>query len=140
MIYFITQANTQKKPFDDARLQRALRLLIDHKEFRDHWATTWFGRGRYSAIFATSTADTWDLTEDEYGKLLEFKDPKDDAIKKLSTLLSAAGYTKDKPLKFTLSGTNTNGYQNEMVQLAQAQYQEVQPGRARPGPQVLRDC
>jgi len=127
-IYFISQAQTQKKPWDDARLQRAMRLLVDHKEFRDHWATTWFGRGRYSALFGTATADVWDLSEDEYGKYLEFKQPKDDAIKEAVQLLSAAGYTKDKPLKFTLAGTSGNGYQTEMVQLAQAQYKKGSQG------------
>jgi len=127
-IYFITQAQTQKKPWDDPRLQRAMRLLIDHKEFRDQWATTWFGRGRYSAIFGTATADVWDLSEDEYGKYLEFKQPKDDANKEAVQLLSAAGYTKDKPLKFTLAGTSGNGYQSEMTQLAQAQYKKGSQG------------
>jgi peptide/nickel transport system substrate-binding protein len=131
-IYFITQAQTQKKPWDDTRLQRAMKLLIDHKEFRDHWATTWFGRGRYSAVFGTATADVWDLTEDEYGKYLEFRYPKDDANKEAIQLLSAAGYTKDKPLKFVLAGTNGNGYQAEMVQLAQAQYKQGSQGALDP--------
>jgi peptide/nickel transport system substrate-binding protein len=131
-IYFITQAQTQKKPFDDARLQRALRLLLDHKEFRDDWAATWFGRGRYSSIFGAATADAWDLSEDEYGKYLEWKQPKDDAIKEAMSLLSAAGITKDKPLKFTLSGTNTNGYQTQLVQLAQAQFKKNSQGALDP--------
>jgi len=131
-VYFITQAQTQKKPWDDARLQRAMRLLIDHKAFRDDWAPSWFGRGRYSSIFAAATADAWDLTEDEYGKYLEWKQPKDDAIKEAISLLSAAGITKDKPLKFTLSGTNTNGYQEQMVQLAQAQYKTNSQGALDP--------
>lgn len=131
-IYFITQAQTQKKPWDDARLQRAMRLLIDHKQFRDDWATAWFGRGRYSSIFGTATADAWDLSEDEYEKYLEWKEPKDDAIKEALSLLTAAGITKDKPLKFTLSGTNTNGYQEQMVQLAQAQYKKNSQGALDP--------
>jgi len=131
-VYFITQAQTQKKPWDDARLQRAMRLLIDHKAFRDDWAATWFGRGRYSSIFSAATADAWDLTEDEYGTYLEWKQPKDDAIKEAIQLLSAAGITKDKPLKFVLSGTNANGYQEQMVQLAQAQYKTNSQGALDP--------
>ena len=42
------------------------------------------------------------------------------------------GITKDKPLKFTLSGTNTNGYQEQMVQLAQAQYKTNSQGALDP--------
>jgi peptide/nickel transport system substrate-binding protein len=131
-IYFISQAQTQKKPWDDTRLQMAMKLLVDHKEFRDHWATTWFGRGRYSAVFGTATSDVWDLTEDEYGKYLEFKYPKDDAYKQAVQLLSAAGITKDKPLKFTLAGTSGNGYQSEMVQLYQAQLKSGSQGALEP--------
>jgi peptide/nickel transport system substrate-binding protein len=131
-IYFITQAMTKKKPWDDARITRAMRLLMDHNEFESAWATSWFGRGRQSACFSSATADVWDLSEDEYSKLLEWKPAKDDAIKEALSLLSAAGFTKDKPLKFTLSGTNANDYQAAMVQLAQAQYKKNSQGAVDP--------
>ena len=37
--------NTRAKPMDDARVTRALRLLIDHDEFATAWAEPNFGRG-----------------------------------------------------------------------------------------------
>jgi peptide/nickel transport system substrate-binding protein len=118
--YFIVQAMTKKKPFDDARVTKALRLLVDHQEFRTGWAEVWFGRGRSSAIFAAAS-EPWDMTEDEYSHYLEWKQPKDDAIKEALSLLNAAGFNKDKPLKFTLSGSNGNEYQLASAQLMLAQ-------------------
>jgi peptide/nickel transport system substrate-binding protein len=120
--YDIAQASVQKPPFNDARVPRALRLLMDHDELKKSWAEVWFGRARYSSLFAAATADSWDLTEDEYRKYLEWKQPKDDAIKEALSLLAAAGYSKDKPLKFTISGTNGSDYQPPMVQLTQDQF------------------
>ncbi|HTE86610.1 MAG TPA: ABC transporter substrate-binding protein [Dehalococcoidia bacterium] len=119
--YQIMQAMVQRKPFDDARVSRSLRLITDHDEWNS-FLEEWFGRGRYSSIFAAATAEAWDLSEDEYRKYLEWKQPKDDAIKEALSLLSAAGYTKDKPLKFTISGTSAIDYQRAMVQLLQAQF------------------
>ena len=120
--YDIAQASVQKPPFNDARVTHALRLLMDHDEFKKSWAEVWFGRARYSSLFAAATADAWDLTEDEYRKYLEWKQPKDDAIKEALSLLNAAGYSKEKPLKFTISGTSGSDYQPPMVQLTQDQF------------------
>lgn len=119
--YQIMQASVQRRPFDDPRTARALRLLTDHDEWKS-FLETWFGRGRYSSIFAAATAEEWDLSEDEYRGYLEWKQPKDAAIKEALTLLTAAGYSKDRPLKFTISGTSGIDYQRAMVQLAQAQF------------------
>jgi peptide/nickel transport system substrate-binding protein len=130
--YDIMQAMVQRRPFDDARVTRALRLLIDHDEFKTAWAEVWYGRGRYSAVFAAATADSWDLTEDEYRKYLEWKQPKDDAVKEAISLLGAAGFNSDKPLRFTISGSNTNAYQSAMVQLAQAQFKRNSQGAVDP--------
>jgi peptide/nickel transport system substrate-binding protein len=118
--YQISQAMVQRPPFDDARLPKALRLLTDHDEWKS-FLETWFGRGRYSSLFAAATAEAWDLSEDDYRKYLEWKQPKDEAIKEGLALLSSAGYSKEKPLKFTISGTSAIDYQRAMVQLAQAQ-------------------
>ncbi|HTE85385.1 MAG TPA: ABC transporter substrate-binding protein [Dehalococcoidia bacterium] len=126
--YDIIQANVSKPPFNDARVTRALRLLVDHDEFKTQWAAVWYGRARYSAVFAAATADSWDLSEDEYKKYLEWQQPKDNAIKEALSLLSAAGITKDKPLKFTLSGTNGSDYQVPMSQLLQAQLKRNSQG------------
>ena len=46
--------NTQRKPMDDARVTRALRLLIDHDEFNTAWAESHFGKGGYGSIFPTA--------------------------------------------------------------------------------------
>ena len=119
--YTLTQAMTRKKPWDDPRVTRAMRLLIDHQEFKQAWGNVWYGRCRYSAIFAGGTADNWDLNEDEYSKYLEWQQPKDAAIKEALTLLAAAGFSKDAPLRFTLSGTNAQPSQQASVTLAQAQ-------------------
>ena len=129
--YEIQQAMTKKKPFDDPRVTRALRLLTDHGEVQKTWALTWFGKGRDSVCFAAGTADTWDLTEDEYTKQLEWKSPKDDAAKEALSLLSAAGFTKDKPLKFTISGLNLD-YHQASVQLLQAQFKRLSQGAVDP--------
>jgi len=120
--YEVIMANVTRPPFNDLRVTTALRLLIDHEEFKTAWADVWFGRARYSDLFAAATADTWDLTEDEYRTHLEWKQPKDDAIKEALTRLAAAGFTKDRPLKFTISGTNGSDYQTPLAQLAQAQF------------------
>lgn len=55
-----TTPNTRIKPFDDARVTKALRLLTDHHEFKTAWAETWFGRGRYGS-FLPSSLDMWDF-------------------------------------------------------------------------------
>jgi len=118
--YQIMQAMVQRKPFDDPRVPRALRLLTDHDEW-NKFLEVWFGRGRYSSIFAAATAEAWDLSEDEYRKYLEWKQPKDGAITEALSLLNGAGFSKDRPLRFTLSGTSAINYQEAMVQLLQAQ-------------------
>jgi peptide/nickel transport system substrate-binding protein len=120
--YEVIMANVTRQPFNDFRVSSALKLLIDHDEFKTAWADVWFGRARYSDLFAAATADEWDLTEDEYRKYLEWKQPKDDAIKEALSRLAAAGFTKDKPLKFTISGTNGSDYQTPLAQLAQQQF------------------
>ena len=137
--YAIVQAHTKKKPFDDARVTKALRLLIDHKEAETAWADVWFGRGRDSTCFASGTADNWDLTEDEYQQHLEWKPVKDDAVKEALSLLSAAGFTKDKPLKFTISGLSLD-YQQASAQLMQAQFKRLSQGVVDPDLKVYESA
>ncbi len=97
--------NVNTKPMDDARVTRALRLLMDHDELVKSWSGVQFGKGGYGSIFPPALS-TWDLTDDEYRQHLEWKQPKDEAAKEALSLLAAAGFTKDSPLKFELIGNN----------------------------------
>lgn len=137
LAYGQTQANTHRKPFDDPRVTRALRLLLDHDEFKTGWANNWWGRGRYSVCFAAATADVWDLSEDEYRQHLEWKQPKDDAIMESLSLLAAAGFSKDKPLKFTLSCAGGNAPETASGQLTQAQFRRNSQGAVDPDLRVV---
>jgi peptide/nickel transport system substrate-binding protein len=123
--------NTKIKPFDDLRVTRALRLLLDHNEFKTSWAEVWTGRGKYTSLFPTAFGDS-DLSEDEYGKYLEWKQPKDEAAKEALSLLSAAGITKDKPLKFSILFQANNQSITAGVQLLQAQWKKFSQGALDP--------
>jgi len=118
--------NVKAKPMDDARVTRALRLLTDHDEWISSWAQNLFGRGDHGSLFPP-VMSAWDLTHDEYTKLLEWRQPKDDAAKEAISLLSAAGYTKDKPLKFTMIA-NTGQQGQAETALVQAQWKRWSQG------------
>ena len=118
--------NTTVKPMDDPRVTRALRLLIDHDEFISGLALNVFGRGSYCSAFPPALSN-WDLTQDEYKTKLEWKQPKDDAAKEAASLLNAAGYTKDKPLKFEVL-INANPQGTTGAQLMQAQWKRLSGG------------
>jgi peptide/nickel transport system substrate-binding protein len=119
--------NTKTKPFDDVRVTHALRLLIDHSEFKTAWAEVWTGRGRWGSLFPTAFTD-WDLTEDEYAQHTEWKQPKDEAVKEALTLLSAAGVSKDKPLRFSILFQSNNQSITAGAQLLQAQWKKFGQG------------
>lgn len=97
--------NVKAKPMDDARVTRALRLLMDHDELVNAWSTVQFGKGGYGSIFPPALS-AWDLSDEEYRQHLEWKQPKDDAAKEANSLLAAAGFTKDNPLKFEMLCNN----------------------------------
>lgn len=130
------QANTQKKPFDDPRVPQALRLLVDHQEAVSAWAENFFGRGRMS-IALPAALESWDFSEQETAaKFVEFKQPKDDAVKQAMALLGAAGFSKDNPLQFTVTGLNVADWAQKEPELLQAQLRRlgqnvVQPGALR---------
>ena len=124
--YTLLYPNTKQKPFDDARVRRALRLLIDHDEVIDAWAKVWFGKGGYGSIFPTAFT-AWDLSQDEYKTKLEWQQPKDAAAKEALSLLGAAGYTNDHALKFTLTTTATPTTQAG-AQLIQAEWKRLSGG------------
>jgi ABC-type transport system substrate-binding protein len=123
--------NTKVKPFDDARITHALKLLVDHTEFKTAWSDVWFGRSRWGSLFPTAFTD-WDLTEQEYAQHLEWKQPKDDAAKEALSLLGAAGYTRDKPLRFAVLFQSNNQSITAGVQLLQAQWKKWSQGAVDP--------
>jgi peptide/nickel transport system substrate-binding protein len=123
--------NTKTKPFDDLRVTHALRLLIDHTEFKTAWAEVWTGRGRWGSLFPTAFTD-WDLTEDEYAQHIEWKQPKDDAVKEAISLLGAAGVTRDKPLRFSILFQSNNQSITAGAQLLQAQWKRLGQGVVDP--------
>lgn len=118
--------NVRVKPLNDARVTHALRLLTDHDELITAWAEVQTGKGGYGSLFP-SAFSAWDLTPDEYRQHPEWKQPKDDAAKEAISLLSAAGYTKDNPLKFML-GADTSPQNATTIQLLQAQWKRWSQG------------
>jgi peptide/nickel transport system substrate-binding protein len=121
--------NLQTKPFDDPRVNRALRLLVDNDEFVTAWGKVWYPDAEYASVFATSL-DKWDFTPDEYKQFIFWKQPKDDAAKEALQLLQAAGFSKDKPLKFEMiSPANSgDGFTPASAQLYQAQWRRLGQG------------
>ncbi|HTE84444.1 MAG TPA: ABC transporter substrate-binding protein, partial [Dehalococcoidia bacterium] len=65
----------------------------------------------------------------EYRSYVEWKNPKDDAAKEALTLLSAAGYSRDNPVRFTLNAVNKD-HDQAAAELLQAQWKRVSQGAA----------
>lgn len=122
----MAQPNTKMKPMDDARLTRALRLLVDHEEYITAWAEVWFGGGRNASIFPPAI-DFWDLPHEEYYKYLPWKQPKDEAVREALALLNAAGFNQANPLKFELSGGETS-FSKAASELLDAQWRRFSRG------------
>ena len=66
------------------------------------------------------------MSEDEY-RHLEWKQPKDEAAKEALSLLSAAGFNKDSPLKFEVI-VRSSGIVPTATQLVQAQWKRLSQG------------
>jgi peptide/nickel transport system substrate-binding protein len=126
---FLVTVNTAVKPFDDARIQRAIRLMMDHQEGVTAWAEVYFGAG--SSYTLPHAMDSWDLTQQEYASLLEWKQPKTEAAAEAVRLLSAAGYSSSNPLQFKLMNSNTPQTGRATSEIAQAQYHKHSGGAVR---------
>ncbi|HXG35807.1 MAG TPA: ABC transporter substrate-binding protein [Dehalococcoidia bacterium] len=128
-------ANLQRKPFDDPRVTRALKLLVDHQEAKTAYAEVWWGRGYISAVFGAAL-DGWDFTEEEYqARFLEFKQPKEEAVREALRLLAAAGFTRETPLRFVLNGQRGVGaetFSNAFSQLLHGQFLRLGQGVVQP--------
>jgi peptide/nickel transport system substrate-binding protein len=115
--------NTKVKPFDDTRVQRALRLLIDHEDQIKTFEETFNGLGRNGLVLPPA-ASVWDLKHEEYYNFLEWKQPKDDAVKEALSLLSAAGFTRENPLKFEFSTAAYTVAWRAQAELVQGQWRK----------------
>jgi ABC-type transport system substrate-binding protein len=134
---FLIWPNTRRKPFDDARVTRALRLMVDHEEAVTGWAEVWHGSGTSQML--PHAFEGWDLTPQEYAQVLEWKQPKEDAAREALSLLSAAGFTRDNPLRFTLSDTETGSTQ-VAAQLLQSQWRTFGQGAVQPELQLVENA
>jgi peptide/nickel transport system substrate-binding protein len=119
--------NTRVKPFDDSRVTKALRLLVDHNEAITAWAEVWAGRGRHGS-FLPPNMDAWDLTHEEYARLPEWNPSKDAAVREAMALLSAAGFTRENPLKFEFVVNGDNGGMEAMGVLLNGQFRRLGQG------------
>jgi peptide/nickel transport system substrate-binding protein len=119
--------NVKRKPLNDARVTRALRLLVDHDDFNSTWAESVYGRGAYGSSFPIALSD-WDLTQDEYKKQLEWKQPKNDAAKEALSLLDAAGFSKQNPVRFTVIYSGPNPQVQAAAVLLQDQWKRLSQG------------
>jgi peptide/nickel transport system substrate-binding protein len=69
----------------------------------------------------------WDFTHEEYARMLPWKEPKDEAVREALALLSAAGYSKEQPLKFEVTST-TSIFLQALAQLVQAHWRQLGQG------------
>jgi peptide/nickel transport system substrate-binding protein len=120
------QPNVTAKPLDDARTWKALKLLTDHEECKRAGAELIYGRGRDGSVFSPSM-EAWDLSEAEYGRLLEWRQPKDQAVQEALSLLSAAGYSQANPLRFEIA-SQSQPSQRIFSELLQAQWRQFSRG------------
>jgi peptide/nickel transport system substrate-binding protein len=127
---WMTTPNTQVKPFDDPRVTKALRLLTDHEEFLTTWIANHFGGGRHGS-FLSAALQSWDLTQEEYARLIYWQKPKDTAVREAMSLLTAAGFTRDNPLRFPITAS-TQEYAQGGAELLQSEFTRFSQGAVNP--------
>lgn len=126
VITYMSWPNLTRRPFDDRRVTKALRLLMDHEAFLKHMTEDWRGGGRNGSMLCAAL-EAWDLPHEEYYNYLEWKQPKDQAVREAMTLLTAAGFTRDNPLRFTVQTYPQRVFQ-PMTELLQAQWKQFSQG------------
>jgi peptide/nickel transport system substrate-binding protein len=122
---FFLMVNSGRPPFTDQRVQRALKLLMDHKEAIAAWAEVWFGSG--TSYMLTHGMEAWDLTPQEYNQYLEWKQPKDEAAREAIAQLSAAGFNAGNPLKFEMLGTTQTQWNSAIAELQHGMWTRLAP-------------
>ena len=80
-------ANSEREPWTDLRIIKALRLATDQKEMQQA-----FGEGRYSLGAPFPVGSWYGSTASELQQLPGYRDPKDQDIEDAKKLLQAAGY------------------------------------------------
>ncbi len=134
---FVIWPNLRRKPFDDARVTRALRLMVDHQEALTGWLEPWHGTG--TSYILPHAMEPWDLTAQEYAQVLEWKQPKEEAAREALSLLSAAGYSASSPLKFTLADSDSASTV-AAAQLLQAQWRKLSQNVVQADLQIIENA
>jgi peptide/nickel transport system substrate-binding protein len=117
--------NANAKPMDDARVTKALRLLIDHEEMKTAWVDTKIGKG-VDGAFLPPSVEAWDIKAEEFKNFLEWKQPKDQAVREALSLLGAAGFSRSSPLKFEV--ITDDGVYGDSAEVVQAQWRQLGQG------------
>ena len=109
-------ANSEKEPWTDLRLIKALRWATDQWEMQQA-----FGDGRYSIGAPFPVGSWYGSTEDELQKLPGYRKPKDLDIADAKKLLKEAGYDPPSKLGKRTLTTPTAGQAPDIAQLWVAQ-------------------
>lgn len=119
--------NVRRTPFNDPRVYRALRLLINHQEAITADTELERGRGGFSQAFGSALAQ-WDFSQEEYvTRFLEWKQPKDEAARTAVNLLTAAGFSRERPVAVAISSLSSTGFRVRS-ELLQAQWRQLSQG------------
>ncbi len=115
--------NTEQKPFDDARVRRALQLALDHKSIATgFYGDLWQYTGPLTATFVKEA-----YSPAEISKLPGWNPAtKEKDIKDAKALLESAGFANGAGISMTLLGFS-NGPQLANAERARAQWLNVFP-------------
>jgi ABC-type transport system substrate-binding protein len=104
--------------------------MVDHRDFLVSWVETWWGPGAPNVLNSAfpHSCDAWEFTQQEFDQLLEWKQSKDEAVREALSLLSAAGFTRDNPLKFEIRNNTTPNQGRITAQVLQGQYNKFSQG------------